>query len=96
MRALAIALFIVGTGLFPAHAQTGPAPDGDPVVVAEQIILKRFGPGICPFVTGATKLDDGSINALCQNGERFRVFTYMLRPIAMRCSVAEATGVEGC
>jgi hypothetical protein len=59
-----------------AQAQmTGPAPDGDPPIVAERIIQKQ-GFEDCPFVARAWRFGDGSIAARCSNGEWFKVFWF--------------------
>lgn len=93
-RAVTLAL---ACGFVSAHAQPviGPAPNGEPTVVAQKIILENFDPPDCPLVVSAVRLGDGSIKALCTNGETYRVFTVSGQRVAMRCSVANKFGA-GC
>ena len=72
-----------------------PAPDGDPLQVAQKAIDYNFGemfPGICPVVIDAKRLGDGSIMAICsKTSETFRVFD-LITPdgrttMAMRCKM---------
>ena len=89
---------IIATPVLATEISIGPAPDGDPALVAQQIILENFDPPDCPQITGATRLADGSIKALCSNGETFRVFYVrnIQKNIAMRCSVLAALGIPEC
>jgi hypothetical protein len=41
-------------------------------------------------------LKDGSIRAVCSNGEAYRVFTVKGMTVAMKCSAAAKLGVSGC
>lgn len=78
-----------------ANAQTtGPAPAGEPKPVALAVIRDADHP--CPKVTRAERLSDGSIKAVCSNGEDYRVFSVKGKPAAMRCSAARRLGVDGC
>ena len=72
----------------------GPAPSGNAITVASQVIKQAEHP--CPKVTGARRLKDGSITAKCSNAETYRVFSVKDKPVALRCSVAKAIGVSGC
>jgi hypothetical protein len=68
-----------------AQKMTGPAPNGDPPVVAQRIILEKFKPEDCPFVAKAARFGDGSIAARCSNGEWFHVLWFKpLGYMAMR------------
>lgn len=89
--ATALAVLIAAT----AHAQTmGPAPAGDPKVVGARVIAEADHP--CPKVLDAVRLNDGSLRAVCSNGEAYRVFAFNGKSIAMRCSAAAKLGVGGC
>jgi endonuclease YncB( thermonuclease family) len=75
----------------------GPAPAGEPVVVAQWVIHDIFEKSDCPHVVSAARVDDGSITATCNNGQTFRVFwNATVGDVAMRCSAALALGVSGC
>ena len=83
----------------PANAiDTGPAPAGNPFVVALKLIRDNFEKSDCPSVTKAKRIGDGSIKASCSNGETFRIFTVVQlnKAVAMKCSVAKEMGVPGC
>ena len=73
----------------------GPAPDGEPTVIAQKIIMENFDPPDCPLVIRAFRLGDASIKALCNNGESYRIFRVNSQYVAMRCSVANKLGA-GC
>lgn len=74
-----------------------PAPDGDAAMVAQEIILRNFEQATCPLVVTATRLGDGSIRAVCNNEEAFRVFSMPeIGPVALKCSAADELGVSGC
>jgi hypothetical protein len=61
--------------------------EGDPVEVATRVIGDNFDFKICPAVATAIRLTDKSIQALCVNGEAFRVFSLLtVGDVAMRCS----------
>jgi hypothetical protein len=79
-------------------AQTvGPAPEGEAAVVAQRIILDNFDPPDCPLVVAANRLGDGSIKAICNNNESFRIFSVQeVGPVALKCSVAPLLGISGC
>lgn len=74
-------------------AQFGPAPEGDATVVAQKSIRDNFDENDCPLVVEARRFGDGSIRALCNNGETYRVFG---SHYAMRCSAVAALGIHGC
>ncbi|MFT3672041.1 HIRAN domain-containing protein [Aestuariivirga sp.] len=71
-------------------------PTPNPVREAERVIHDNFGISLCPKVTRAAALADGSVAATCSNDERYRVMTVAGQRVAMRCSVAQSIGVEGC
>jgi hypothetical protein len=75
-----------------AQFQFEKAAAGDPVIVAFSVINSKFEDEDCPSVKGANRLSDGSILAVCSNGERFRVGA----DIAMKCSAVEKLGIAGC
>jgi hypothetical protein len=77
---------------------TGPAPDGEPAVVAQQVILDNFDKADCPLVTDAKRLGDGSIKTACNNGETYRVLSIpkLGKAVAMKCSALAALGIAGC
>ncbi len=50
----------------------------------------------CPAVVGAQRVSDGSVRAVCTNGEIYRVSRLQGKYIAMRCSAAERMGITGC
>lgn len=79
-----------------ARAQeTGPAPPGSTDEVAHEAILASGCP--CPDLLRASRLDDGSLMAVCRNGEDYRVFTLDGEAVALRCSAVRAqTGKPGC
>lgn len=64
----------------------GPAPAGDPAEVALPIIRERQ-PGICPAIQQAVRIFDGSIRAVCTDGNVVRIMS--LREtghvLALRC-----------
>jgi hypothetical protein len=99
LRPLILAATLVAVA-FPAIAGDvsiqellGPAPDGDPAIVAQKSIRDNFDEKDCPLVIKAMRYGDGSISALCNNKETYRVFG---THFAMRCSAASAIGVRGC
>jgi hypothetical protein len=60
----------IGTADPAADKVTGPAPSGEPIVVAQRMIRDSFERSACPSVSTAQRsLDDGSIRARCSNGE---------------------------
>jgi hypothetical protein len=78
--------------------QTSPAPEGDPMKVAQKVIWDNFDKADCPKIVEAERVHDGSIAAKCSNKERFRIFVVneLNQPVAMRCSAAEKFGFSGC
>ena len=93
-----MSLLSLAVAAFPqpsfAQLDIGPAPDGEPIIVAQKIISDNFDPSICPLVVRAARLGDGSINAICDNLETFRVFRLLGKDVAMRCSVANSIGIS--
>jgi hypothetical protein len=76
-----------------AHAQTtvGPAPTGDAAKVALREIRRADHP--CPKVRQAVRAADGSIRAVCSNGEDYLIASmsnpkHGLAVVALRCSAA--------
>ena len=81
----------------PAYAQIGPAPEGEATVIAQKVIQAKHDSSACPLVVVAQRVGDGSIKALCNNRETFRVFYLReVGVVAMRCSAVATMGVEGC
>src|SRR5229473_2411123 len=75
-----VCLFALGSQLVlvlavPAVGQVvfGPAPSGDPIRVAGKMISDAEHP--CPTLRSAVRLSDGSIRAVCSNGETYRLST---------------------
>ena len=96
LATVALAAASLGAGL-PPSISAGPAPDGDPAVVAQKVISANFDQNVCSLVVGAKRFGDGSIRATCNNGESFRVFSVTnIGPVALRCSAAAKEGIEGC
>jgi hypothetical protein len=91
-RFAAIATFAALTTSASAQVQFGPTETGDPAVVAFKVINSNFEDADCPSVRVAKWLEDGSVFAICSNGERFRVYG----KISMKCSATEKLGVAGC
>lgn len=80
-----------------AQIAVGPAPSGEPTVVAQTVIQQNFPRAVCRLVIQALRLGDGSIRARCSNGEVFRVARVdPVGPVAMRCSAAVTLGIGGC
>jgi hypothetical protein len=84
-----------------AHAAAGitfePAPEGEPAIVAQEIIQANFDEPDCPLVVDAKRLGDGTIRASCSSGEIFRVFSMpSMGGVALKCSAALKMGIEGC
>ena len=77
-----------------ADATAGPAPAGEPIVVAANALADSVEP--CPKVVRARRLQDGSIKAYCNNAEDYRVLMFKGEPIALRCSVLRKAHVQGC
>ena len=88
-------LLIISATVNVAAVEIGPAPPGEPTVVAQKIIVENFDPPDCPLVILALRLGDGSIRATCNNGESYRIFSANNHNLAMRCSVANKFGA-GC
>ena len=62
------------------------APNIPPIAIAKAIIGRDFDARDCPTVTLAERISDGTIAADCSNGERFRIFVFQGKTLAMRCS----------
>ena len=89
-------LALGGSNFALAKMTLGPAPEGDPITVSAKVIHSNFDRGTCPKVVESIRMRDGGLRAVCSNAEVFRVFVVNSKTIAMRCSVANAIGVEGC
>lgn len=94
-----IALLITAVLLAaPAAAQVVPlaAPAGDAAAVAGSAILAAEHP--CGKVASASRLRDGTIRALCSNGEAYRVMRVkgMAETVALKCSAAAKLGISDC
>ncbi|WP_428673651.1 DUF4236 domain-containing protein [Reyranella sp.] len=50
----------------------------------------------CPILVRAVRVSDGSLRALCTNGEIYRLAQARGEWLAIRCSAAERMGVKGC
>jgi hypothetical protein len=80
-----------GFHLFCLLAISGSSQSADPVETnklaaeAEALIHKQFDPDDCAVVMFAEKTQDGTIDAVCNNGEAFRVTSKM----ALRCAAME-------
>ena len=94
---MVLSIFFLWSHCISAQGITGPAPQGEATMVAQEIILRNFDKTDCPLVTAAIRLGDGSILAECSNRERFRVF-YMqtVGNVAARCSALVKMGMKGC
>jgi hypothetical protein len=60
--------------------------------VALSAIQTNFGSTVCPRLTRAERQANGSIHAVCENGETFRVFEIGGQVVAMRCAAAARYG----
>lgn len=94
-KALLIAAALLAT---PATAQVAPlpAPAGDATAIAASAIRAAEHP--CGKVASASRLRDGTIRALCSNGEAYRVMRMkgIAETVALKCSAAAKLGVSGC
>ena len=70
----------------PDRARDTVAPNIPPIAIAKAIIGRDFDARDCPTVTLAERISDGTIAADCSNGERFRIFIFQGKTLAMRCS----------
>ena len=89
--------FQVTVLLFSAIANgqnVGAAPAGDSKVVAMEAINEAKH--ACPKIISAKRWSNGSITAVCSNGEDYRIFTINRESVAMKCSAARAIGVKSC
>lgn len=87
-KRLALA-FLLSLGGVVAHAQG----TSDPRAAAQSAISSGPDRYLCPLVTAATRLSDGSIRATCNNGESFVVLNRNGQTLAMRCAVARREGI---
>lgn len=62
--------------------------------LATRVIRQTEHP--CGTVAAAVRLSDGSVRAVCANGEVYRVFPLRGEWLAMKCSAVQRIGVEGC
>jgi len=92
--ALVFCAGVVAADMDDDDAAAGPAPAGEPIVVAASALAGSEEP--CPKVIRARRLEDGSIKAYCNNAEDYRVLMFKGEPIALRCSVLRKEHVQGC
>jgi peptidoglycan hydrolase-like protein with peptidoglycan-binding domain len=50
----------------------------------------------CPSLVRAVRVTDGSLRAICTNGEIYRITQLRGEWLALRCSAAERMGIKGC
>lgn len=80
-----------------AQISMGPAPEGKAAAVAQAIIHDNFEKQLCPKVAVAQRFPDGTISAICNNDEKFRVFSMdSVGNVALRCAAAAKLGIKGC
>jgi hypothetical protein len=53
--------------------------------MAHTIIMRQFGPGDCRKVLLSQRARDGTFIAVCDNGQRFGIFSFGGLFMAMRC-----------
>ncbi|HYF09159.1 MAG TPA: hypothetical protein VD970_16170 [Acetobacteraceae bacterium] len=92
MRHALLVLLSLGTVVAPVRAQHA-VQQGDPKVAAQSAIGATPDRHLCPVVSVATRLVDGSIRAVCNTGETFVVLNRNGQAVAMRCSVARREGI---
>lgn len=99
-RCLLAVAFVAAMPVASVRAQNQPrvgaAPAGDAAMISQRAIHENFTAAVCPRVTEAQRQANGSIHAVCDNGETFRVFDIGGRVVAMRCAAAARYGVGGC
>jgi hypothetical protein len=74
--------------------ELGPVPEGDPLAQAAHAIA-RAGQS-CPQLASAVQLEDGSIQAVCADGERYRIATVYGVEVSLHCGRARAMGISNC
>ena len=70
--------------------------DGNPTEVAYRAIQGQFEQDDCPAIVEASRLDDGSIAARCNNGQTFGIADIGGKALAVRCSAAKEMAASGC
>jgi hypothetical protein len=65
------------------------APNILAVAIAKAIIGRDFDARDCPTLTLTEHISDGTIAAVCSNGERFRIFVFQGMTVAIRCSAVK-------
>jgi hypothetical protein len=97
-RALMALAILLSFGASAQNAKVEPAPDGDPFSVSTKAIRKAEHP--CGKVISAQRRRDGSVLAMCANGEWYLVATAVhagkKSVFALKCSAAERLGVHAC
>jgi RNA polymerase subunit RPABC4/transcription elongation factor Spt4 len=88
------ALMRAGSGQAGTPRSSNTSPPSHTDIVATGAIRDAGHP--CALVTSSSKMSDGSIRALCSNGESYRVSLIGGRFVAMRCSAARQLGITGC
>jgi len=74
--------------------ELGPAREGEPMAVAMEA-MSRAGQS-CAHLTSAVRLEDGSIQAMCANSERYRITTVNGVEVSLHCARAQAMGISNC
>ena len=75
-------------------AENSSAAGSSEITIATTAITDADHP--CGVVVNASRLKDGSIRAVCSNGEAYRVSVLQGGLVALRCSAAARLGVSGC
>lgn len=79
-----------------AQIRTEPAPAGNEFLIAYAAITDAGQS--CPKLSSANRLKDGSIRALCSNGQAYRISRIRgyAKTVSMSCSAAASMGIGGC
>jgi hypothetical protein len=83
-----LAMTVVG------RMELGSAREGEPLAVAARA-MSRAGQS-CPHLASAVRLEDGSIQAMCADGERYRITTVNGVEVSLHCARARAMGISNC
>jgi len=89
----------LGAGILVAmtaagRLELGAVRPGEPLVLAAQA-MSRTGQS-CRHLASAVRLEDGSIQAMCTDGEKYRITTVNGVEISLNCSRARAMGITNC
>lgn len=74
--------------------ELGPAREGEPLAAAARA-MSRAGQS-CSHLASAVRLEDGSIQAMCADGERYRIATVNGVEVSLHCTRARAVGIANC